>query len=137
MADIVLSPEIVFGNQLSRSDQGTIRAAAILTLAYVASSWVDARKANWVEVVLAFTVGASSGAQFKLESSDDQATIATHAEYDAATATWAAVEPKLSAATQTVAIRFQKTARYWRISAKALVDETGTSLTIKAISYYE
>jgi hypothetical protein len=127
--------------QVSQDTAMTVRAAAVLTTSYVAAAQViDLQNWNELTLLLDFTVGASSGFAIKVEVSDANqtnwyaitaigaATIAT----EVATIPVYAAEHTFAAVTKKYALPFPVNYRFMRVSAKALVSATSTSLTILA-----
>ena len=65
-----------------------IREAAILTQAYVASDIFNLQGANQLQLKVAFTLGSSSGAQIKVEFSDDKTNWFQESKYSVSGSDW-------------------------------------------------
>lgn len=113
----------------------TIRASAILTTGFVASSSQLIDRASQLQLLAVFTKGSSSGCQIKIEFSADGSTwvqensttlssgVLTHAVY---------VHQLTAAGSYIISVPIMAT--WYRISSKALVDGTNTLLAITDIT---
>ena len=110
----------------------TLRASAVLTLAYVTSTnIIDVGKAPEVLLAFNFTVGASTGFTFYVEQSDDATVWYEQSIYVSGTLKAAIYEVTIDGtAIRTYAV--PSTMRYLRVRAKALTDAGATLLAIKA-----
>ena len=121
--------------QLINGGEVTLRAAAALTLAYVASQAMCCPQAGDVDISLDFTKGSTTGMKFYIEESEDNVTFMPVGYVDG-TRTIVIDEIALGAATATFLYRATKRRPWMRVQAKGLTDIAGSSLTIKAKPYF-
>lgn len=112
----------------------SVRSAAILTLNYVAGTVINIQNADQLTLQVDFTLGSSSGCNIKVEVSDDNVTFYEIPFFEIinSEAVYAGLSFRMNA-TGKLAISFPMSNYYCKISSKALVDATGTSLAISAV----
>ena len=108
-----------------------IREAAILTQAYVASDIFNLQGANQLQLKVAFTLGSSSGAQIKVEFSDDKTNWFQESKYSVSGSDWVhTAQTRRRNASASLVINIPVISKWYRVSSLAVTDETGTSLAI-------
>lgn len=124
---------IAWGGKIGQ-DEDTVRAAAILTTGYVASSTFDTDRANQLNLMCSFTIGSADACRIKVEFSQDKATWfqETDVNLAAGIATHQVIVHRWTA-TGNYDIAIPTNYRHYRVSALAETDATGTSLTITGV----
>lgn len=109
----------------------TIRAATILTTSYVVSATRAVGNKTQLMLLCSFTKGSSDGFQLKVEFSEDNSTWYQETDQSLANSvlTHTVIEHTLvETANYVLCIPILTT--FYRVSAKAITDETDTSLSI-------
>lgn len=120
----------MYGDYVKKS----VRTAAILTGSYVAGTVVDSHGFNQLVVLVAFTKGSLTTAEFKVEFSDNNSTYyqETSSSITGGTDTNTLLEHQISA-TGNYEIKIPIKARYIKISAKGTGTATSSSMTVDVV----
>ena len=124
-------------NSLTARDnmgKDTVRAAAVLTTGYVASSAFPMGGANQLQLLCDFTVGSSSGCQIKVEFSHNNSDWFQESIYELSGTdlVHTAVVRRING-TAALVISIPVWAEYYRASSLAVADGTSTSLAISGL----
>lgn len=124
---------VAWGGKIGQTED-TVRAAAILTTGYVASSTFDADRANQINLMCAFTIGSADACRIKVEFTQDKATWFQETDVSLAggIATHQVIVHRWTA-TGNYDIAIPVNYRHYRVSALAETDATGTSLAITGV----
>lgn len=131
---IILSLALVaWGGRIGQTED-TVRAAAILTTGYVASSTFDLDRANQLNLQCIFTIGSATACQVKIEFTQDKTNWVqeTDVSLSGGIATHQAIVHRWTA-TGNYDIAIPANYRHYRVSALAETDATGTSLAITGV----
>lgn len=111
----------------------TIRTAAVLTTAYVASSAIQVDDRNQLNLLVSFTVGSSAGCKIKIDvRGEDSSTWYQTQAASVSAAGLVTLTPAEYTKTITDDFVIDLPVGYYeiRVSAKALTSGTGTSMSI-------
>lgn len=124
---------VAWGGKIGQTED-TVRAAAILTTGYVASSTFDADRANQLNLMCSFTIGSADACRIKVEFTQDKATWFQETDVSLAggIATHQVIVHRWTA-TGNYDIAIPTNYRHYRVSVLAETDATGTSLTITGV----
>jgi len=124
---------VAWGGNIGQ-DEDTVRAAAILTTGYVASSTFDADRANQLNLQCFFTIGSADACRIKVEFTQDKTNWVQETDVSLAggIATHQVVVHRWTA-TGNYDIAIPVNYRHYRVSALAETDATGTSLAITGV----
>jgi len=113
----------------------TVRTAAVLTTAYVASAAIPIGNNNQVILLCAFTKGSSDGVKFKVEFSEDNSTWyqETDQSLSSSLVTHTVIE-RTEVATNNFQVSIPLLSAFYRVSSKAITTGTGTSLGIIGVA---
>jgi hypothetical protein len=115
---------------------GTIRASAILTASYVATTAVDAKDATHVEYAVDFTLGTSTGLKWCAAHSHDNSTWEYVTEDDALAGTTKLLERTIAASQTGWSIKLKATRRYQRLEVKGLTAVVGTLCAVRGATIF-
>lgn len=111
-----------------------IRQSSALTTDYIASNLFNVQGANQLQLLVSFTLGASTGCRLKIEFSEDEINWYQESAYDLTDYVYAkhkALYREIESSCNIV-ISVPISATFFRISSAALTSGSGTSLSIIA-----
>ncbi len=124
---------VAWGGRIGQTED-TVRAVAILTTGYVASSTFDLDRANQLNLQCFFTIGSADACRVKIEFTQDKTNWVQETDVQLAggVATHQVIYHRWTA-TGNYDISTPVNARHYKVSALAETDATGTSLTITGV----